>query len=449
MKQSALTLVTPVIGDQQPALYDIIKNVRTDLDAGTFTLFEDVGTIHYARIVILKDQLSNGKCNLVFSSDYDGTETEHLLRIGTIAASMVDGLYQHCEGYPSTTERNPESRKNYLCRWVVKEASFYVGAPGRTVGQIRKESELRNYIWNILNHGSWDGQSALEVHKTVRNKVLSDQQNSWVKEPIKLPRPRRIVFVLLGVALLLTVPLTLFVAKKAGVPLRDEVFTTKGIIISIVSLPILLITFLVIWILIIQFRFENKDKPLGLTPSQIDEDHVKMLEEYEDVHNQNQFTQIIQMKPGWMRLCTLKGLMLFARFMVFTEFRLGKLMGIPTIHFARWVILDNNRQVLFFSNFDGSWQQYLGDFIDKSGWGLSGIFSNTMDFPKTKFLFTKGAYDEEHFLAWARYTQIPTAVWYCAYPHLSIKNINNNSAIRYELMEDLTESQAQNFLKRF
>ena len=112
MKQSALTLVTPVIGDKQPALYDIIKNVRTDLDAGTFTLFEDVGTIHYARIVILKDQLSNGKCNLVFSSDYDGTEAEHLLRIGTIAASMIDSLYQYCEGYPAISERTAKRANN-------------------------------------------------------------------------------------------------------------------------------------------------------------------------------------------------------------------------------------------------------------------------------------------------------------------------------------------------
>ena len=103
--------------------------------------------------------------------------------------------------------------------------------------------------------------------------------------------------------------------------------------------------------MIIHFGFEKKDKPLGLTPSQIDEAHVKRLEEYEDMHNQNQFTQIVAMRPGKMRLYTLKALMAYARFRVYSEFRLGKLMGIPTIHFARWVIFDNDQQVLFFSNF--------------------------------------------------------------------------------------------------
>jgi len=110
--------------------------------------------------------------------------------------------------------------------------------------------------------------------------------------------------------------------------------------------------------------------------------------------------------------------------------------------------MDGQKRMLFFSNFDGSWQQYLGDFIDKSGWGLTGIWSNTENFPRTRFLFTGGAYDEEHFLAWSRYYQIPTAVWYCAYPHLSIKNVMNNTFIRNELSLNANEKQAQQFLNR-
>ena len=155
------------------------------------------------------------------------------------------------------------------------------------------------------------------------------------------------------------------------------------------------------------------------------------------------------MKPGMMRLITLKGLMLFAKALIGFLFMNGKLMGIPTIHFARWVMIDNQKRMLFFSNFDGSWQQYLGDFIDKSGWGLTAIFSNTENFPTSRYLFWGGAYDEEHFLAWSRYYQIPTHVWYCAYPHLSIKNVTTNSIIRSELMRDLNEHQAQTFLNRF
>ena len=123
-------------------------------------------------------------------------------------------------------------------------------------------------------------------------------------------------------------------------------------------------------------------------------------------------------------------------------------MGIPTIHFARWVLLDNNKRLLFFSNFDGSWTQYLGDFIDKSGWGLNAIFVNTQLFPRIWFFFWRGAYDEMHFLGWSRSTQIPTQIWYAADVSQSIKNINDNTLIRNDLSRNLTDAQAKQFLAR-
>jgi hypothetical protein len=153
------------------------------------------------------------------------------------------------------------------------------------------------------------------------------------------------------------------------------------------------------------------------------------------------------MKEGKVRLITIKAMFALSRTLIRFIFVNGKLMGIPTIHFAKWVMFEDNSRVLFFSNFDGSWQQYLGDFIDNSGWGLTGIFSNTKVFPKTNFLLTGGAYDEEHFLAWSRNSELVTNVWYTAYPDLSIKNVNNNTKIRVLLMRSLSERQAAKFLK--
>jgi hypothetical protein len=206
---------------------------------------------------------------------------------------------------------------------------------------------------------------------------------------------------------------------------------------------------IIIWLLVLYFFHERRDKNSVVKRSELNDGLVRRLEAYEDLFNQNQFTQVLVVKPGKMRLVTLHAFMIFTRALVGNLFVKGKLMGIPTIHFARWVLIDDNKHMMFFSNYDGSWQQYLGDFIDKSGWGLTAIFSNTMVFPKTRFLLTGGAYDEEHFLAWSRGTQVLTQVWYSAYHHLSIKNIVNNTLIRNELRKNLSEKQAQLFLKRF
>ncbi len=418
-RQNPLTLVTPVKNGQHDDLDILLTKISNDLRKGLPQQFEDLNTIHYARWILLEPKDADGKIQndvglrLVFSSDFDGDETEHLADLSTKCAGFIDEMYSHCEAYPVPGERSPESRKNYLARWKVKESASFVGAPGRTLLQIRQENELRNHIWNFIRSGNWNNKSVNEIHNAIKEDVLKTTGFEWAKQPAKTLRVQWAGMLFLGLILLILLP------------------------------------FIIIWVLMINFFLEPHDKPLGLTPSQVDEAHVKRLEEYEDLENQNQFTQVLIMKPGKVRLITLQGLMLFAKALIKYLFVNGKLMGIPTIHFARWVMIDNQKRMLFFSNFDGSWQQYLGDFIDKSGWGLTGIWSNTQKFPRTKFLFAAGAYDEEHFLAWSRYFQVPTSVWYCAYPHLSIKNVINNSNIRNELFKDLSEKQAAQFLNRF
>lgn len=417
--QNPLTLVTPVKNGEHDNLDALLMKIRQEIIKGSPQDFENLNTIHYARWILLEPKDADGKLQsdvgvrLVFSSDYDGDEDEHLTDLSTKCARFIDDMYSCCEDYPPPARRSPESRKIYLSRWRVKESAFFAGAPGRTLRQIRQENELRNYIWNFIKSGSWNNKSVNEIHNSIKENVRATKKFEWAKEPVKIPGVRWLGMAFLGLILLVLLP------------------------------------FIIIWVLIINFFLEPRDKPLGLTPSQVDEAHIKKLEEYEDLENQNQFTQVLIMKPGKMRLITLQGLMLFAKALIKNLFVNGKLMGIPTIHFARWVMIDGQKRMLFFSNFDGSWQQYLGDFIDKSGWGLTGIWSNTQKFPKTKFLFAAGAYDEEHFLAWSRYFQIPTSVWYCAYPHLSIKNVINNTYIRNDLFKELNETEAQKFLKRF
>ena len=419
IRQNPLTLVTPVLETHHPQLQRVLKKIRRELDEGMNLAFEQPGTMHYCRWVLLDEADTDTnpgtdiKAELVFVSNFDGSVEEHINDLANVAGSFIDMIYEHCKEYPSQELRTPETRANYLKKWHIKASAFYIGAPGRNLHQIKKENQLRNFIRDFLNTKNWKEYTASEVHKAIQHAVYAKPEFDWVKEKAQTPNINWPGMALLGLVLLVMLPIV------------------------------------IVWILYIHFALEKKDKNFTLTPSQLKEAHLTQLEEYEDLENQNQFTQIVVMKPGKVRLITFKALMLFARTLISFQFVKGKLMGIPTIHFARWVLFDNDKRVLFFSNFDGSWQQYLGDFVDKSGWGLTGIFSNTTNFPKTNFLFTGGAYDEVHFLAWSRFTQIKTEVWYSAYPHLSIKNVNNNTLIRQSLIKNLNEHQSQLFLKRF
>ncbi len=419
ISQNPLTLLTPVRKDSIEKLNEILEKFKVGLNAGLNERFNKLGTLHYARWFILREDSFRDKTafplaeRLVFSSNFDGPEEEHIIGLVTVFPEYFDELYECCEGYPEPALRNTETRKNYLAKWKVNTTAFYVGAPGRTLQQIKHEDSLKKYLWNIINQNKWDGRSAIEIQKYLREKVDSNPEFSWSKESVKTASTNWPGMILMSLIMLILLPV------------------------------------IIIWILILHFFYERRDTNCEDIRSQLNDQLVRRLETDEDLFNQNQFTQVLVMKPGKVRLITVQALMLFARTLIRNFFVKGKLMGIPTIHFARWVLIDNNKHMMFFSNFDGSWNQYLCDFIDKSGWGLTGIFSNTVNFPKTNFLFTGGAYDEEHFLAWSRGTQILTQVWYSAYHHLSIKNIVNNTLIRNELRKNLSEKEAQLFLKRF
>ncbi|MEI9948898.1 MAG: hypothetical protein WDO74_07925 [Pseudomonadota bacterium] len=85
---------------------------------------------------------------------------------------------------------------------------------------------------------------------------------------------------------------------------------------------------------------------------------------------------------------------------------------------------------MFFSNYDSSWESYLGDFVDRAAIGLNLAWTLTAEYPKTSYLTGLGASDEERFKAWSRAYQRPTQVFYTAYPELGLAAVNNNTWIR-------------------
>ncbi len=352
---------------------------------------------------------------LLFSSNFDGTVDTHIKDLCTKASDIIDTIYDCCENYPSQTERTPASREAYLNQWIVPAICFlpWQSRDDHYNKSNQKKQFAEFYHVQYLDSKNWDNYSATAVHQEIKKAVFEKSDFAWAKEPVPITQRSKLV------------------------RLRQSLSSSCSFFLPVI----------IIWVLIVQFVYENHDSYFTMKRSELDERKVEVLETYEDLGMQNQFSQLVSMKPGFVRLVTFKFMMLFARTLIRFQFVKGKLLGMPTIHFARWVLFDNNKRVLFFSNFDGSWQQYLCDFIDRSGWGLTGIFSNTTNFPKTKFLISGGAYDEEHFLAWSRHSEIPTQIWYSAYPDLSIKNVNNNSKIRYGLLQDLSEREAAAYLK--
>ncbi|WP_339868139.1 hypothetical protein [uncultured Algoriphagus sp.] len=421
MKQNSITIIVPVIPDKVQELIDELAIVKRKSKDGISKELDSLSIIHFARWVVIdhgKSWINDVKKRdpkLLFVVDFDGDKNIMLEKVCENSSTILDLIYVFCEDYPSLNQVTTASRVAYLKQHIIKDTAVYIGAPGRSVVQIQNEKKLRNSIRDFLDSRSWQGVPAQTVHEAIQRYLESSDGFDFLEEGKVMPRINYPVLILTGLVVLCLLPIIL--------------------------------PFLVIWLLILHFFYEKKDVNFTKNRSQLDNKFLDDLEQYEDWLDQNQFTQLVDMKVGKVRLISIKAMFLLSNFLIKFVFNQGKLMGIPTIHFAKWVMFEKNSRVLFFSNFDGSWQQYLGDFIDNSGWGLTGIFSNTKVFPKTNFLITGGAYKEEYFLAWSRNSELVTNFWYSAYPDLSIKNVNNNSRIRVHVMKQLSERKAAKFLK--
>lgn len=252
--------------------------------------------------------------------------------------------------------------------------------------------------------------------------------------------------VLLAVALVLAggVLVWAYAAGPFDDPLRNIFVTGASLILALIGLLIIGAALIggVAWLL---QRWENRDKR---SIESIELADLVPIQEREDHRAQNHLTAISVMKAGRLRRLALRLAFYVISIAAQKVFRPGYLGTINTIHFARWILLPGTDRLMFFSNYGGSWESYLEDFITKASEGLTGVWSNTEGFPRAKWLFFDGARDGDRFKRWARRQQVPTLFWYSAYPDLNTQRIRINSRIRRGICR-ASDGEARDWLSLF
>jgi hypothetical protein len=102
----------------------------------------------------------------------------------------------------------------------------------------------------------------------------------------------------------------------------------------------------------------------------------------------------------------------------------GSLLGISTIHFVRWLVIDNGRRLMMVSDYDGSWESYIDEFAEMILSGLDAIWGTALAFPPD------GARDLPAFKRFLRNHQVPAEVFFSAYPAETILNVVNDTRVR-------------------
>ena len=388
--QRALTIVAPVRAGARDELERLLATMGDGVANGSVLDFGALSGLHFARLAVVAEDAPL-PAHLILLSDFDVSVAQHLGELSE--RDGIDRLFGHCEGHSGA------DRLDYLRRHVVKEQATYVNTTGRTLRQIKQEAELRDAIEDFLDKGDWSGREPRDVRRAVREHVQRDPALAWALDPAE--RPGRLA------------------------RLREKLHLVAIPLLLLPLLPLLLLS-LPVFAIVLRLH-ERRDAAPHVKAEQ---SRVLELAALEDQIVQNPFMAVGHVKPGRFRSLTLTAILFGLNFGTRHLFNRGNLSGVKSIHFARWVFIDGKRRMFFASNYDGSMESYMDDFIDKVAWGLNLVFSNGVGYPRTRWLVFGGAKDELAFKDYLRVHQVPTRVWYSGYGDLTALNIAQNARIR-------------------
>jgi hypothetical protein len=412
----ALTVVSRIKPSAVIELTRFLDEIGTDIAHNAHIRFADLTRVHFLRWVVLADDQRFAP-SLAFESNYDGTLDQHLDEMTAVAGPALVTIYAACENFPppDLAGATPaEQVKAFMKAGAQPYGAFFRAYPGTSAAEVRQNTR---------------------VYATAQGFI--DQRFGGARQPRRDSKPEPIRAEIAGHVQPALPDVT---APAPGLPesWRDSLarlLMDSPVVLILVAL--LLLPILLPWVVVLLIH-EFSDHDDGKQADQVD----GALRAQEDHKTQNQLNIMVDVKPGWFRLTTLKIVLWAIDFLGRHYFSHGALGGITSIHFARWVLLDGGRRLLFFSNYDGSWESYLGDFVDRASAGLSAVWSNTVGFPPTRLLVLSGARNEDEFKQWARNHQLRTQLWYSAHASESVQNILNNVQIRAGLFDPATDSQS-------
>ena len=466
MSHAFVTILADVPAKDIAALRKSIEALGNPAIPRLAEALDDLAAVHFASLSVFEASAGD-RGYLVFEFSGDGVVDELLEQLAHRLGADLGPIFAHAEG------RGDAPLHDFWRGHVVEigQTPFtnpglnFTGTPGLSVARIRRERELVLHLTGVLDTIG-PGRPALERLEAIRTQLRHDAQWSWALDPEPLAQGGTLAIVPDTFTLALPVAI-----KLAGPFARDFLwplaipagiafaiawwmggFPERGFMLALgCAATMAFVTALVAAVaaLLIYRGFrqrEDAEVPIDRPP---EAGAVTAIMQRENYTAQNHLAALSVMKPGWLRRFTLRLSLWSSRELVMRYFRPGYLGDLGTINFARWVMVPNTGDLLFLSNYGGSWESYLEDFITKAHSGLTGIWSNTVGFPKTSNLFAKGATDGDRFKRWARRQQIPTAFWYTAYPELTTANIRTNAAIRQGLGGVMTEDEGKSWLSLF
>jgi hypothetical protein len=402
-----LTVLAPIRHGEEESLRAILRPIGDDirgrrLDSRAINPrieFLRSRQIHFARFAILADpDRGPDRKRLLYSANYDGELESHLTELTAITSDM-EAIWGRCEDYTGASEF-----ATFIHAHAHEPDTFYIAFRDEAVDSIRAAIALRRHAQTFA-----DADSAGPLPATPPRRSIAEA----------LQRAIRVLPIVIDIVRAVT--RLGFVNVLRG---------TQQIVASLNRYPLLRVLNRVtqnrmqpqqspyssVWI-------DNCAVPAPLVPGDevtSESDRQTPPTFRDDVVAQNQLTLVTVLKPEDVK----RARAVMAAIDSYSK-RLappGSLMGISTIHFVKWLVIDNGRRLLMVSDYDGSWENYIDEFAEMILSGLDAIWETSYGYPPD------GARDLPAFKRFLRNHQVPSEVFFSAYPDETVLNIVNDRA---------------------
>ncbi len=342
--------------------------------------------IHFARFAILDDpDRGPGRTRLLYAAVYDGPLAAHLDELAGITSDL-DAIWGACEGYTGAA-----AFPAFMTAHAHEPEAYYIAFRDQTVASIRHAISVRRQATSMTTPA---GRPTAAIAGAVRRLIRAAPVVVDVARAIRRFGLRHVYAAASGITASLDryriIRLMNWVTGNWMAP-RRSAFSSVAIDNCAAPKP-----------------FAPGDE-FPSTPAS------PPAAFREDVIAQNQLTLVTVVAHG--RVDRLRAVMAAIDAYARRLSPPGSLTGIKTIHFVRWLVIDNGRRLLFLSDYDNSWENYIDEFAEMILSGLDAIWDTALGFPPD------GARDLPAFKRFLRCHQVPAEVFFSAYPGATVLNI--------------------------
>jgi hypothetical protein len=172
-KVYGLTVLSPILQDigAETSHNCAIRMKLASLPRDESSPFARVSSTHMARLVVMDDVVYVGmpSCEehlksqyLIFETNFDGALEDYLARMAHEIPMDVDGVWQHCWGYPGTKDLNAFIA--YMKKCQITTTFYFADVNDKTVQQTLTALQTQTAVAEFIEENQ--GKPAAELQKS-------------------------------------------------------------------------------------------------------------------------------------------------------------------------------------------------------------------------------------------------------------------------------------------